>query len=416
MTTRAGLAGIFTGILSTILIYPLFIARSESFLTCPPAGSTLFFWIAVALLTILMTGGGYFAGRWSGSARPLRRAALGALAGGLAGTILFCLWGAATAGSARWVGAANETPSLIESLGAIVRQTLGLFLALFLGGSGFGSLGGWLTGPGRQNEDEVFHKAEPQMAMNASITAVLASLFAIAMVAGIFSRLLDFLGRQASLVILDRTILELPLAVSLLLLLISQFALTLVIPHEARQAEHRCGLDEVKMAAFVDIAAAPILVLVLLLTNNNFFSNPLFPAAVLASSVMSLKAIQTLFTRILPLRATISSPGDDTQKLESVLFGSIAHSHAPQLVALCVGCGIVMILPLYVTVGSVLINLNEVLAGSTYSQSLPEVSWGLYLVQALVSMGTIIAAIILLITIYLFYLTLGRWFSKQIAR
>ena len=73
-----------------------------------------------------------------------------------------------------------ENPSLIESLGAIVRQTLGMFLALFLGGSGLGALGGWLTGLGRRNQAEVFDRAEPQMAMNASITAVLASLFATA--------------------------------------------------------------------------------------------------------------------------------------------------------------------------------------------------------------------------------------------
>ena len=75
-----------------------------------------------------------------------------------------------------------------------------------------------------------------------------------------------------------------------------------------------------------------------------------------------------------------------------------------------------MILPLYVTVVSVLINLNGVLSGSTYSQSLPEVSWGLYLTQALASTGAITASIILLIAIYLFYLNLGRWFSKRNPR
>jgi len=89
-----------------------------------------------------MTGGGYLAGRWSGSARALRRAGLGALAGGLAGTFIFCLWGAATAGSARWISTANETPSLIESMDVIVRLTMGMFLVLFLGGGGLGALGG----------------------------------------------------------------------------------------------------------------------------------------------------------------------------------------------------------------------------------------------------------------------------------
>ena len=108
----------------------------------------------------------------------------------------------------------------------------------------------------------------------------------------------------------DGTILELPLAVSLLLLLISQFALTLVIPHEARQAEHRCGLDEVKMAAFVGIAAAPILVLVLFLTDVESFSNPLVLAALLASTAMSLKVTSHLvYSRSCPAAPPSLHPG-----------------------------------------------------------------------------------------------------------
>jgi hypothetical protein len=416
MTTRAGLAGIFTGILSTMLIYPLFIARPEAFLARPPAGSTLFFWIAIAVVSILMTGGGYLAGRWSGSARPLRRAALGALAGGLAGVLLFCLWGAATAGSAVWVSAIDETQSMVDLLGVIVRQTMVMFLALFLVGSGLGALGGWLTGLGRRNQAEVFDRVEPQMAMNASITAVLASLFAIAMVAIVFSQLLGFLGSQAGQAMVDRTILELPLTVSLLLLLISQFALALVIPHEARQAEHLCGMDEVKMAAFVGITTAPILVLLLFLTNVKSFSNPLVMATLLASTAMSLKSLHTLFKQILPRRITFASPRDTRQKSETIWFGSIARSRAPQLVALCVGCGLVMILPLYVTVISVLINLNDVMTGSVIIQPAPEILWNLYLSQALTATGAMVASIILLITIYLFYLNLGSWFIKRNAR
>ena len=416
MTTRAVLAGLISGLITTIMMYPLFIARPEAFLYQWPVGSTYPAWIAFAMITLLMIGGGYLAGRWNGSAHPLRRAALGALAGGLAGTIIFCLWGAATAGSARWISAANETPWLIESLDGIVRHTMGMFLALFLGGSGLGALGGSLTGPGKQNQAEVFDRAEPQMAMNVSITAVLASLFAIAMAAGIFSRLLGFLGRHTGQAITDRTILELPLAVSLLLLLKSQFALTLVIPHEARQAEHRCGLDEVKMAAYVGIAAAPILVLVLFLADSNTFSNPLVLASLLASTAMSLKSLHSLIKIILPKRATFTSPRDGRQKVEAVWFGSIAHSHAPQLVALCVGCGIVMVLPLYVTVISVLINLNNVMTGSGIIQPAPEISWNLYLTQALTATGAMVASVILLITIYLLYLNLGRWFIKRNAR
>jgi hypothetical protein len=170
------------------------------------------------------------------------------------------------------------------------------------------------------------------------------------------------------------------------------------------------------MAAYVGIAAAPILVLVLFLADSNTFSNPLVLASLLASTAMSLKSLHSLIKIILPRRATFTSPRDGRQKVEAVWFGSIAHSHAPQLVALCVGCGIVMVLPLYVTVISVLINLNNVMTGSGIIQPAPEISWNLYLTQALTATGAMVASVILLITIYLLYLNLGRWFIKRNAR
>ncbi len=143
MTTRAGAAGLLTGLIASILIYPLFIARPEAFLQGRTAGPV---WVATALVTLLMIAGGFWAGRWSRSSQPGRSAILGALAGGLAGAILFCLWGAAAAGCARWaIPLERASVSQVEALSAIVRQTLGMFLFLFLGGSLLGAFGGWLS-------------------------------------------------------------------------------------------------------------------------------------------------------------------------------------------------------------------------------------------------------------------------------
>ncbi len=72
-----------------------------------------------------------------------------------------------------------------------------------------------------------------------------------------------------------------------------------------------------------------------------------------------------------------------------------------------------MVLPLHVSVFSVLINLNHALANSPFSNPLTEISWGLFGTQALVSIGAVTASITLLVAIYLFYLNLGRWFSKK---
>ncbi|MGA9397346.1 MAG: hypothetical protein WBV22_03710, partial [Anaerolineaceae bacterium] len=417
MTTRAGAAGLLTGLITTIIIYPFFMTWPEAFLQRLAAGPARPVWIAASLFMVLMTGGGFWAGWWSGSSHPGRCVALGALAGGLAGIILFCLWGAATAGCARWVlpldRVANGTISQVEALSAIVRQTLGVFLLLFLGGSGLGAFGGWLACLRRPKRVDVFDKDAPQMAMNASITAVPAPIVAAALAAGIISRLSELLGGQTGQPVFDGTLVELPLAVSLLLVLISQSALTLVIPHEAQQAEHRSGMDEVKMGAYVGIGAAPLLILLLFLIDANSFSNPLVLTALLASAVLSLISLHTLFKRILPARAAFPAPRSGRQKTEAKLFGTIAVSRGPRLVALCIGCGLAMILPLYVSVASVLINLKHTLTGSAFSQPLPEVTWRLYLTQALVSTGIVTAAIVLLIIMYLFYLNLGRWFSNR---
>jgi len=374
MTTKAGAAGILSGLIATlILLRPLVF------------GSTNWFWIAVTTAALITIGGGFVAGRWSGSVQPVRRAVLGGLSGGLAGAIIFCLLGAGVAG----MTAANGR-SQVEAIAAMVNRTQWTFLILFLNGVGLGSLGGWLAHPRSGGQAEVFDKSEPQMAMNAALTVLPASVVTAALATGVFSHLSDSIGVNR---------LDMPLTVSLLLVLISHLALTLIIPHEAREAEHRCGMDEVKMAAYVGIGTAPVLIFLLLLVDSKLFANPRVIVALLASSAMSLKSLQTLFKTILPGRASFPIPQDD---IEAKLFGSIADSHGLRLMALCTGCGLVMVLPLYVTVVSVLVNLSS--------------AQNIFLTQALVSSEMAAAAIILLIVIYLFYLNLGRWFKRQRAQ
>ena len=411
MTTRAGFAGLLTGLVTTLIIYAFFIASPGVFLNGELAGTTSF-WIATTAEVILMIGGGLFAARWSGSIHPGRCAALGGLAGGLAGSVVFCLWGAAAAGSAGWVTTFNRASiPQIEIISTIIRQTMGMFLVLFLSGSGLGAIGGWLSNHRNRNRTDVFDKTEPQMALNASITALPASIVAAAMAAAIFSRLSDSMGGQSGQIGFDGRLLETPLVVALLLVLVSHIALTLVVPHEARQAEHLCGMDEVKMGAYVSIGAAPLLVLLLFLVDAPSFSNPLVMIAILASAGLSLISFRTLTRLILPGRAAFPAPPDGRQKTEAKLFGSIAKSQGPRLVVLCIGCGMLMVLPLYVTVFSVLINLSNVMGFPIFT-FIPDGIWKLYIIQALTSTVVITASIVALTGIYLFYLNLGRWFSK----
>jgi hypothetical protein len=416
MTTRAGFAGILTGLLSTMFIYLLFISQPDAFLQKWSAGSAVRLWFALIVIALMMIAGGGMASLWSRSTQAWRATVLGGLAGSLAGTIIFCLWGAAAAGLSRWVSpldnATKVSISHVEILNAIIRQTMGAFLVLFGAGSGLGALGGWLSRLRQRDRVEIFDKIKPQMAMNAAITAVPASIVAAALAAYFYSRLSDLLGDQTGQAILNESTAIMPLAVALLLVIISHFALLMVIPHETRQAEHRCGLDEVKMAAYVGIGATPLLILFLSLTNPKALTNPLVLVALLASSVMSLKSLHSLHKLILPRRASFPAPLEGSKKTEAKLFGTIASSHGSRLVVLCIGCGLVMILPLHVSVFSVLINLNHTMVGFPYSPPPAETSWGLFGTQALISTGVVAASITLLVTIYLFYLNLGRWFNK----
>jgi hypothetical protein len=409
MTTRAGWVGLLTGLAATvILFYPLAIAWL--------AGITPWFWIAILAAAALTIGGGALAVRWSGSVHPGRCAALGGLAGGLAGSLVYCLLGAAAAGLAWYqplfFGATGESLGQFtqaELMAAVIRQTQEVFLACFLGGAGLGLLGGWLARPRRGSQTDVFDKSEPQMALNAAITAVPASVVAAGLAAFVFSRLADSFGMGS--------ILDWPLGMSLLLVLVSHFALTLVIPHEAREAEHRCGMDEVKMAVYVGIGAAPLLALFFWFANPAVFSKPLVWLTLLVSAGMSLKSLQTLFGLILPRRASFPAPQEGFQTVEATLFGTIANSRGPRLVVLCIGCGLLMVLPLHIVLISVLVNLSNLIFDPAFAQLAPvDAARKLFLTQALVSTGLLSASAGLLSVMYLFYLNLGRWFNRWGSR
>ena len=413
MTTRAGLSGLLTGGVATMILYPLFLICPDVYLRSETVCASYPLWAVVIAAVILAMSGGLAAGWWSQAARPAHRAALGGLAGGLAGTIVFYLWGAAAAGLARWAAPlgsfAGGPVSQVGWIDAVIRQTMNIFLALFLGGIVSGAAGGWLSGLIRRGQKEEDGQPGPQMALNVSITAVPASIVAAALAGAIFSRLAALV--QTGPAMTDAAIFDMPQDVSLLLVILSHVGLTMVIPFEARKVQHRCGMDEVKMAAYVSMGAAPVLIVLLWLVEGKSFSRPVVMAGALASAALSLVSTHTLLRLILPRRASLPAPETDWQKTEARWFGTIATSRAPQLAALCAGCGLVMLLPLYVSVLSVLTNL----AGAMQPATAPD--WGLFRIQALVSAGCITLPSLALTGIYLFYLKLGRWMRiKRNAR
>jgi hypothetical protein len=147
MTTRAGWVGVLTGLLITLILYPFFLAWYPALLTGEHMVSMRLGWIAVVLMFFIFIGGGFVAAKWSGSVQVGRCVAFAAPAGGLAGMLVFSLWGAAAAGLVQWGNSFTSPPlaipypiSQIELIGLIIHQTLGMFLILFLGGSASGSI------------------------------------------------------------------------------------------------------------------------------------------------------------------------------------------------------------------------------------------------------------------------------------
>lgn len=396
MTTRAGSTGLITGLVLTMILYLILFLLPGFNLNGQPLEAPVY--IAGIAAVMIFGAGGYWSARWGGSPLLGRCVALGAVAGGLAGMVVFNLWGAAFAG--------QSAMSRIGSIRLIISLTMESFIAVFILGSLSGGLGGWLASFPRRSQSEILDMDEPQMAMNASITALPASIIAAVLAAAAFPQLYILIGRGT---LLEKTTAELPLAAALLMVLVSHIAVTLVVPHETRMSEHLCGMDEVKMAAYVGISAAPLLIILLWLTDAACFSNPWVLTALLTSVCLSLVNLYSLIKRVLPKRASFPPHEAGRNKTEAVLFGSIAQSIAGRLVLLCVGCGLVMVWPLYIAVISVLVNLNFAMGDPAYSTSI----WKLYGLQALTSTGLAAISISALVLIYMFYLNLGRWFTRR---
>jgi len=427
MTTRAGLAGLGTGILLIgLLFYPLYILLPGLFVEGWPGGSWVAGGILLAAGAALVVFGGCLGAHWSGVTARGKRAWLGALAGGLAATLLFCSLGAGAAGVlGLGLGFEQASPAGIdshwtaESVLRITTWTHAAFWGLLLSGMLLGALGSLLRPPAALARRLTPWPRDPQMGLNAAITAMPSSAVAVMLVAVLFSILPGMLRKGleetgGTLSASPQMALDWPLTTTLLLYLGSQLALGLVTRHEALQVTHLCGIDEVKMAAYVGIAVPLLVTLVLGLVDWHLLFKPLVIAGLLLSLGMAAWQVMVLSKLILPRRAQMEPPAD---RLMAALFGTIANSHRGGLLLLCLGCGMLMAAPIYIAVVAPAINISWV-----------PVSWGLplntlagwsaanqagltrqvFAMQAKAGLGMGLVAALLLVVIYMFYTHLGR--------
>ncbi len=447
MLTRAGLVGLGTGIVvSGVLFYPLYAVWPGLYVEGWPAASRLLgILLVVPAVALLVLGGGRAAAR-SGAARPGPRIALGALAGGLAALVLFCTLGAtAAAGLAGLApgpgpgpmseGAAQGWSALETSL-RITGWTHAAFWSLTLSGMALGAVGAALQAavsvlPQRAQRETIlalagWHQLEgtgaagPQMALNTTITALPSTALAVILVVGLFSHLPELVGKTGAAPTLSaQTLLDWPLGTALLLYLAAQLALTLVVPHEARQVKHRCAIDEVKMAAYVGIGVPLALALILGILNLPLVFTPPVLGSLLLSLGMLVRMIFVLFSLILPIWAQMPPPRDEW---EAMFFGTIAHSRWQSLILLCLGCGIMIAAPVYVAVVAATLNLTFIPvfasrlgwdAAALGNGAPVDLVQRLYGVQAIAGLGSSLAAALALTAVYLLYLGLGKGFRRM---
>jgi signal transduction histidine kinase len=195
---RAFLAGLGGGLmLIAVLFYPLYVLLPGRYVAGWPTGSGALGFGLVLLSPLLAAGSGYLAARWIGSGTRQDGTLCGALAGGVAGVILYFGLGAAAAGVAGnaplllhgLVPAAGEVEAvrlLAEAMIGVVWGTHGAFWAALLAGTGLGALGGLLS-PAR---DESRAESDLRPVMTALLAAVaLASALSFAVALLIFSAL-----------------------------------------------------------------------------------------------------------------------------------------------------------------------------------------------------------------------------------
>ncbi len=388
MTTRAGLIGLGSGLAaSVVLAYPCYI------LWIPGMVGGL---LVTALLLVLA---GRWAAGWCGAATLRERVGVGMLAGGVAAVVLFCSLGAATAHemispsfTSIWSKALYLMP--------LAEWTYGLFGGLLLIGMALSGAGG--CRPLRTRLPEI---ENPQMALNVSLTALPAAAVAIGgtIVAMRWWAEIAFEPDVAWMVAPQR-IMILPLMIGWLFFLGAQTGLWRVTQHEARRVTHRCGLDEVRMAAFVGIFTLPALLLFLgMIRADLLFSVRLrlvripwpfvgvMVVGVIGSLGLGALQLRVLLREILPRRSAFPPPAEGKRAL---LFGTIAEARLSQLALLCLGCGFAIGVPLYVTAGALLVSMLG--------------TGDLFALQAAVGLGSSLAAGGVLTLLYFFYWGLGR--------
>lgn len=160
MNRNAVYAGCLTGgVVVATLFYPLYVVAPAAYIADWQTGSETLGLLLALIAALVLAVGGMAAARWGGAVTRQDSTILGALAGGIAGTLAFAALGSAAAGvvglsSALRRGVAGST---VDAIVQTANCTYAALWGMLLGGTTLGALGGLLAPPGtggKKQQDE----------------------------------------------------------------------------------------------------------------------------------------------------------------------------------------------------------------------------------------------------------------------
>lgn len=157
LNRNAVYAGCLAGIaVVAALFYPLYVVLPAAYIADWQTGSETLGLILSLVAAIVSAVGGMLAARWGRAVTRRDGMKLGALAGGIAGTIAFAALGAAAAGTVG-LGSTLLRGVAGSTVDAIIQTANFTYMALWglvLGGATLGALGGLLSPPGTGGEKQ----------------------------------------------------------------------------------------------------------------------------------------------------------------------------------------------------------------------------------------------------------------------
>lgn len=311
MNRNAVYVGCLAGVgVVAALFYPLYVVvPAAQFADWQPGSKSL--GLILSLITIIVTAvGGMLAARWGGAVTRWNGAKLGALAGGIAGTMAFAALGAAAAGT---VGLGSTADSVVQTITFTYAALWGMLLA----GTTLGALGGLLSPLGSGGEKQPDESAT-RIAEVLSIRLLLVSLLILVVSAATTPILLgsENASQSGGMIALFNDSVASGFAFYLAILLwILRLARNRLTPNASifRKRQVNGGLW---FAAVFSLLALTMMVIAMLSSNHSsqeiksrLLLNPVFLTGALASLALSSFALKMAISLSTELRAV----GEPTQ-------------------------------------------------------------------------------------------------------